>query len=146
MVDVNIFLWVSSIIYFESAAVSTPLTFRSSTGHTFRAGRNNRQNDLLTGKLAARTDTWLHAQKISGCHVVIACENGAPDETTLGEAAVVAATLSRGAQSPKVPVDYTQVKFVKKPPGAKPGMVIYDNFKTILAQPDPKLLERLRSS
>ncbi|MDR3207131.1 MAG: NFACT family protein [Oscillospiraceae bacterium] len=122
---------------------SVPLRFVSSTGQPFLAGRNNRQNDQLTLKQAARGDLWLHTQKIPGAHVLI--PGGAPDETTLLEAARVAATLSQAAKSPKVPVDYTRVAHVKKPPGAKPGMVIYDNFKTLLVEPDSKLLERLRA-
>ncbi len=121
-----------------------PVRFVSSTGVPILAGRNNRQNDQLTLKMASKGDLWLHTQKIPGSHVVVLTGGGPPDDTTLGEAAQLAATLSQAAQSPKVPVDYTKVAYVKKPPGAKPGMVIYDNFKTILARPDKALLERLR--
>jgi predicted ribosome quality control (RQC) complex YloA/Tae2 family protein len=130
----------------RAAKTSQPARFRSTDGITFRAGRNNRQNDLLTMKLADRNDIWLHTQKIPGCHVIIerrdACEI---PEQTIYEAAVVAAWFSAAKTSPKVPVDYTAVKYVKKPPGAKPGMVIYDKFKTVLAEPDEGLVERLRA-
>ncbi len=125
--------------------VSQPTRFRSSEGFSFRAGRNNRQNDLLTMKMAGRNDIWLHTQKIPGCHVVIETSGAEPGERTLYEAAAVAAWFSQARTSPKVPVDYTAVKYVKKPPGARPGMVIYDRFKTILAEPDEKLVERLRA-
>jgi predicted ribosome quality control (RQC) complex YloA/Tae2 family protein len=121
---------------------SQPLGFVSSAGVAFYAGRNNRQNDQLTLKLSDKNDLWLHAQKIPGAHVVI--PGGHPDEQTLQEAAAVAATLSQAKNSPKVPVDYTQVRYVKKPAGLKPGMVLYDRFKTILAEPDPRLAERLK--
>jgi predicted ribosome quality control (RQC) complex YloA/Tae2 family protein len=117
----------------------------SSDGITFRAGRNNRQNDLLTMKMSDKNDIWLHTQKIPGCHVVIERRDaGEVPEQTLYEAAVVAAWFSAAKTSPKVPVDYTAVKYVKKPPGAKPGMVIYDRFKTILAGPDGGIVEKLR--
>ena len=128
----------------EKERPSAPLAFRSSSGVRFLAGRNNRQNDQLTLKMADKNDVWLHAQRIPGSHVVILDCEGKPDEGTLGEAAAVAATLSQAKNSPKVPVDYTQVKYVKKPGGAKPGMVIYDRFRTVLAAPDMALMERLR--
>ncbi len=124
--------------------MAQPMRFVSSTGVPFMAGRNNRQNDQLTMKMAARGDLWLHTQKIPGSHVVISCNGGTPDDTTLEEAAQVAATLSQASTAPKVPVDYTRIANVKKPPGAKPGMVIYDHFKTVLAKPDQALIERLR--
>ena len=121
-----------------------PQKYVSSTGIPFRAGRNNRQNDELTLHLAGKNDLWLHAQKIPGCHVVIDTTMGPPDEQTIFEAATVAALYSQAASSPKVPVDYTRVRQVKKPNGAKPGMVIYHEFKTILVEPDAALEARLR--
>ena len=124
--------------------VSQPIRFLSSEGTIFRAGRNNRQNDLLTMKMAGKNDLWLHTQKIPGCHVVIETNGEEPGERTLYEAAAVAAWFSQARTSPKVPVDYTAVKYVKKRPGAKPGMVIYDRFKTVLVEPDEGLAERLR--
>ncbi|MDR1669315.1 MAG: NFACT family protein [Oscillospiraceae bacterium] len=124
--------------------VSQPTRFRSSEGFVFRAGRNNRQNDLLTMRLAGRNDIWLHTQKIPGCHVVIETGGAEPGEQTVYEAAAIAAWFSQARTSPKVPVDYTLVKYVKKPPGARPGMVIYDRFKTVLVEPDESLVTRLR--
>ncbi|MDR1693440.1 MAG: NFACT family protein [Oscillospiraceae bacterium] len=123
--------------------VSQPTKFRSTAGFTFRAGRNNRQNDLLTMRLAGRGDVWLHTQKIPGCHTVIETNGAEPDEQTLLEAATVAAWFSQARTSPKVPVDYTAVRNVKKPSGARPGMVIYDRFKTILVEPNEDLVKRL---
>lgn len=117
----------------EKAAL--PQRFISSEGIVFYAGRNNRQNDQLTMKMASKNDIWMHAQKIPGCHVIIDTSNGHPGEITLLEAAAAAAYYSQGKNSPKVAVDYTSVKYVKKPGGAKPGMVIYDKFKTILVKP-----------
>ncbi|MDR0294025.1 MAG: NFACT family protein [Oscillospiraceae bacterium] len=125
--------------------VSQPMRFRSSEGVVFRAGRNNRQNDLLTMRMASKNDVWLHTQKIPGCHAVIETGGAEPGDRTLYEAACVAAWFSGARTSPKVPVDYTSVRHVKKPPGAKPGMVLYDRFKTVLAEPDGELAERLRT-
>ena len=123
--------------------LSLPHCFVSSEGVRFFAGRNNRQNDLLTLKTAAKSDTWLHTQKIPGCHVVIENTGTPIGEQTIFEAATVAAFFSKAKNSPKVPVDYTLVKNVKKPPGAKPGMVIYSRFQTMLVQPDGELVRRL---
>ncbi|MCL2081971.1 MAG: NFACT family protein [Oscillospiraceae bacterium] len=126
------------------ARLSEPYKFVSDEGISFRAGRNNRQNDELTMKSARKNDIWLHAQKIPGCHIVISVEGKEPQEETLVQAAAVAAYYSAAKNSPKVPVDYTLVKYVKKPQGSKPGFVTYERFKTILAQPDRDLAERLR--
>jgi len=122
-----------------------PMVFTSSSGRRFYAGRNNRQNDLLTMKHAGKRDVWLHTQKIPGSHVIIDCADGPPDDLTLTQAAQVAAYFSSARESHNVPVDYTAVKNVKKPPGAKPGMVIYDNYKTAVVTPDRELAEKLKS-
>lgn len=124
--------------------LSAPMEFVSSEGVRILAGRNNRQNDQLTFRIADRNDIWMHTQKIPGCHVIIESGADEPGDRTLLEAAVIAALYSKGKNSPKVPVDYTRVKYVKKPPGANPGMVIYDKFKTILVSPDPALPESLK--
>lgn len=121
-----------------------PLRFTSSTGTLIRVGRNNLENDRLTLRDSAATDVWLHTQKIHGSHVVISCAGAQPDETTLYEAASLAAWYSQARGSGKVPVDYAMVKYVKKPAGARPGMVIYKNYRTIAAKPDKELCERLR--
>ena len=103
------------------------------------------QNDRLTLKTALKSDVWLHAQKIHGAHVIISCGGNGPDETTLYEAAAIAAYYSEARRDGKVLVDYTQVKHVKKPPGGRPGMVIYTDYKTISAVPDEELVNRLKT-
>ncbi|MCL2562520.1 MAG: NFACT family protein [Oscillospiraceae bacterium] len=123
---------------------SKPLQFVSSTGVTIYAGKNNLQNDKLTFKTANRHDTWLHAQKIHGSHVIVATGGGEPDAQTLEEAAAIAAWYSQGRAGGRVPVDYTLVKHVKKPSGGKPGAAHYVNYKTIVATPDEVLMKRLQ--
>jgi len=118
--------------------------FMSSSGLRIFAGKNNVQNDTLTLKTAARSDIWLHAQKIHGSHVIISCAGTKPDDEALREAASIAAYYSAAGSAGKVAVDYTLVKNVKKPSGGKPGMVIYNDFKTILVKPDEELVKRLR--
>ncbi|GHV33768.1 fibronectin-binding protein A [Clostridia bacterium] len=115
---------------------SKPLVFTSQSGVNIYVGRNNRQNDELTLKLADKSDMWLHVQKIAGSHVIIDCRGGVPDEATLLRAAVLAATYSQARNGEKVPVDYTPVKYVKKMQGGKPGMVIYDKFRTLFVDPE----------
>jgi predicted ribosome quality control (RQC) complex YloA/Tae2 family protein len=123
---------------------SAPHRFISSSGLRIYAGKNNVQNDTLTLKSAARSDIWFHAQKIHGSHVIISCAGTTPDVTTTKEAAAIAAYYCAARSDGKVPVDYTLVKNVKKPSGGRPGMVIYTDFKTILAVPDEELVKRLR--
>lgn len=110
-----------------------PLHFISSDGIDIYVGKNNIQNDYLTLKFAEKTDTWLHTKIIPGSHVIIKGKN--ITESTLLEAATLAAFYSKGKNSTKVPVDYTLVKNVKKPSGAKPGMVIYSTNKTLYIDP-----------
>jgi len=122
---------------------SKPREFRSSAGLRILVGRNNRQNDRLTTKDADKRDIWLHTQKIHGSHVILCTGGAEPDEQSLMEAASLAAYFSQAQSSTKVPVDYTPVKFVKKPAGAKPGMVVYTTYQTMLADPDEELVKRL---
>ena len=122
---------------------SKPREFRSSAGLRILVGRNNRQNDRLTTKDADKRDIWLHTQKIHGSHVILCTGGAEPDEQSLMEAASLAAYFSQAQGSTKVPVDYTPVKFVKKPAGAKPGMVAYTTYQTMLADPDEELVKRL---
>src|SRR5699024_2616285 len=105
-----------------------PETYYSSTGVQISVGQNTKQNDYLTFKMANRYDIWLHTKDIPGSHVVIHHDH--PDEATLQEAALLAAYFSKARESSSVPVDYTEVKQVKKPSGAKPGFVIYFEQKT----------------
>ena len=122
---------------------SKPREFRSSAGLRILVGRNNRQNDRLTAKDAEKGDLWLHTQKIHGSHVILCTGGIEPDEQSLLEAASLAAYFSQAQDSTKVPVDYTPVKFVKKPAGAKPGMVVYTTYNTLLADPDAALVKKL---
>ena len=122
---------------------SKPREFRSSAGLRILVGRNNRQNDRLTAKDAEKWDIWLHTQKIHGSHVILCTGGAAPDEQSLLEAASLAAYFSQAQDSTKVPVDYTPVKYVKKPAGAKPGMVVYTTYNTVLADPSAELMKQL---
>ena len=114
---------------------SKPMEFRSSDGFQILVGRNNRQNDLLTGKLAYKTDLWLHVQKAHGSHVIIACAGAQVPDRTVTEAAELAAWFSQARQGHNVPVDLCPVRQVKKPAGAKPGMVVYENYRTVYVTP-----------
>ena len=123
---------------------SKPMEFRSSTGLRISVGKNNSQNDLLTCKLAGKGDIWFHTQKIHGSHVILWTEGGEPDLQSLNEAAILAAWFSQARESSKVPVDYTPVRFVKKPGGARPGMVIYTTYETAWVAPNGELAKKLR--
>lgn len=125
---------------------SDPLHFRSGEGFEILVGRNNRQNDQLTLKTAKATDIWLHTQGIAGSHVIIRTEGRQPGEQTLFEAAQLAAFHSKGRSGSGVPVDYVAVKFVKKPAGAKPGMVIFTNNRTLYVTPDENLVNSLKAN
>ncbi len=117
--------------------------FLSTNGTEIIVGKNNKQNDYLTNKLAARDEIWLHTKDIPGSHVVIRSKE--PDERTLREAAILAAYYSKARNSSSVPVDYTKVRFVKKPSGAKPGFVLYENQQTIYVTPDEEMILKLRN-
>jgi predicted ribosome quality control (RQC) complex YloA/Tae2 family protein len=115
----------------------------SSEGIDIYVGKNNKQNEYLTNRLARQNDTWLHTKDIPGSHVVIrSLEFG---EETLKEAANLAAYFSKGRQSGQVPVDYTLIRHVKKPSGAKPGYVTYDNQTTLYVTPDEDLVLKLKN-
>ncbi len=121
-----------------------PLHFVSDDGFDIYVGRNNRQNDELTLKLAAKSDIWLHTKGVHGTHTVIsACGKEVPPSTVL-QAANLAAYHSKARQSSSVAVDYCPVKNVKKPSGARPGMVIYDVYETVYVTPDESLVDRLK--
>ena len=114
----------------------------SSTGVPISVGKNNKQNDYVTFKVAAKSDTWLHTKDIPGSHVII--HSDAPDEETILEAASIAAYFSKARDSSSVPVDYTEVRQVKKPNGAKPGFVTYFEQKTVFVTPDEELVIKLK--
>lgn len=123
---------------------SKPMEFISSTGMRISVGKNNTQNDELTCKQAFKSDIWFHTQKIHGSHVILWTQGQQPDLTSLNEAAILAAWFSQARESSKVPVDYTPVKFVKKPAGARPGMVVYTTYETAWVIPDGELAKKLR--
>ena len=119
----------------KPAAVSAPMKFTTSDGFTVLVGRNNRQNDRLTLKTANNNDIWFHTKNIPGSHTVLVTQGREPTETAMEEAALLAAQHSRAKDSSQVPVDYTQIRYVSKPQGAKPGMVIYVKYKTLYVTP-----------
>ncbi len=121
----------------QPAPQPRPLSFLVK-GHEVLVGRNNRENDSLTMRIARPDDVWMHAKGIPGAHVVVRVEpDGHLDEDVLLRAAGIAAYYSRGRASSKVPVDYTLRRHVRKPRGARPGMVVYDRERTIMAVPRP---------
>lgn len=128
----------------EKRVISKPMEFRSTAGLAISVGKNNGQNDRLTTKEARKGDIWLHTQKIHGSHVVLHTDGVEPDGESLREAAMLAAWFSQGRESGNVPVDYTPVKFVKKPAGAKPGMVVYYTYETMYVTPEEELVKKLR--
>ncbi|KMT21442.1 Rqc2 family fibronectin-binding protein [Clostridium cylindrosporum] len=122
---------------------SLPHHFVSSDGYDIYVGKNNNQNDYLTTKFAVSSDIWLHTKEIPGSHVIIKSKSGEVSDTAILEAANLAAYHSKGQNSTNVPVDYTEKKNVKKPSGAKPGMVIYTTNKTIYITPDETKVKSL---
>ncbi len=115
---------------------SAPLEFTSPDGYRVLVGRNNRQNDELTLRTASDGDMWFHTKNIPGSHVIVFCDGEELSDETILFAAELAAIHSKAAGSSSVPVDYTRVKYVKKPQGAKPGMVIYKTNKTVYVTPE----------
>ena len=122
----------------------SPIEFVSSDGFRILVGRNNKQNDKLTLKTAENSDIWLHTKNITGSHVIILTDKQTPPDRTIEEAAIIAAYHSKGRSSSQVPVDYTEVKYVKKPAGAKPGMVIFTNNRTLYVTPDYDIVSKLK--
>ncbi len=112
-----------------------PLEFRTSDGFTVLVGRNNKQNDVLTLKTASKFDYWFHTKNIHGSHTIVLTEGKEITDTTILEAAGICAYHSKGKDSSQVPVDYTIVKNVSKPSGAKPGKVIYVSYNTVYVTP-----------
>ncbi|XID95229.1 NFACT family protein [Paenibacillaceae bacterium WGS1546] len=120
------------------------LCYTSSEGVPIYVGKNNTQNDYLTNRLASANDTWLHTKDIPGSHVLI--RSADYGERTLREAAMLAAFYSKGKASSGVPVDYTRIRNVRKPNGAKPGFVIYEGQKTLYVTPDEELVKAMPCS
>ena len=120
------------------------IEYKPSDGFEVFVGKNYVQNDFLTFKKAKKTDLWLHTKDIPGSHVIIACENRPVSDKAIEEASVIAAYHSKARQSYQVQVDYTYIKEIKKPVGAKPGKVIYHKYYTITANPDVSLINKLK--
>lgn len=116
--------------------------YTSTDGDTILVGKNNKQNDYLTNKQAKKHHLWFHTKDIPGSHVVILSDE--PSEETIKEAAMLSAYFSKAGSSAQVPVDYTEIKHVHKPSGAKPGFVTYDNQKTLYATPDYDHIQQLK--
>ena len=112
-----------------------PMRFESTDGYPIYVGRNNRQNEELTFRLARKDDLWLHAQKVHGSHVIISCGGTTPPDDTVTQAAQLAAYYAESKGGQNLPVDVTPVKQVKKIPAGKPGMVIYHTYKTVYVNP-----------
>ena len=112
-----------------------PMVFTSTDGYQIYVGRNNRQNDELTFKAARKDDIWCHASKVHGSHVIISCAGVTPPDDTITQACQLAAYYAETGSGQNIPVDVTPVKQVKKVPGAKPGMVIYHTYRTVIVNP-----------
>ena len=117
-----------------------PMRFESTDGYPIYVGRNNRQNDELTFKLARKDDIWCHASKVHGSHVIISCGGTTPPDDTVTQAAQLAAYYSEATGGQNIAVDATQVKQVKKTPSGKPGMVIYHTYRTVIVNPYPEIV------
>ena len=126
----------------EQKRAFAPRTFKTSGGFEVLVGRSNVQNDQLTKK-ADKRDYWFHTQHIHGSHVILRCAGLTPGDEDLREAAMLAAYFSQAKESSGVPVDYCPVKFAKKPAGARPGMVTYDNYRTLYVTPEEGLAKKL---
>ncbi|EQJ20107.1 hypothetical protein QQY_2613 [Clostridioides difficile P9] len=107
-------------------------------------GKNNKQNDYLTLRLADNDDLWMHTKNIPGSHVIIKCAGKEVPDNTVFEGAMLAAFFSKSKLSSQVPVDYTKRKNVKKPSGSKPGMVIYETNSTIYVTPEEETVAKLK--
>ncbi|KOY77837.1 uncharacterized protein RZ75_05930 [Apilactobacillus kunkeei] len=128
----------------KNTKISKPEEFITDKGIHILVGKNNLQNDKLTMKDADKRDTWLHTQKIHGSHVIIKDFN--PNDETIETAAMLAAYFSKARDSATVPVDYVQVKKIRKPNGSKPGFVIYEGQKTIFVTPSKEFVDQLREN
>ena len=117
-----------------------PMRFESTDGYPIYVGRNNQQNDELTFRMARKDDLWLHASKVHGSHVIIACAGVTPPDNTITQAAQLAAYYAETGGGQNIAVDMTPVKQVKKILGGKPGMVIYHSYKTVIANPYPDIV------
>jgi predicted ribosome quality control (RQC) complex YloA/Tae2 family protein len=130
----------------SNTKASKPYHFISCNGYDIYVGKNSIQNERITLKESNSNDIWLHTKDIPGSHVIIKKQKDEIPESTILEAAFLAAYFSKVRLSSKVPVDYTIVKYVKKIPGSKPGMVTYSNHKTIFVSPDEEMLKKIQNN
>lgn len=128
----------------DRSKAQAPWRFVTDDGFEVLAGRSNVQNDELTTRTGRRTDYWFHTQRLHGSHVILRCNGMEPTELAIAQAAAIAATYSQGREGGKVPVDYTMLRFVRKPSGALPGKVVYTDYKTIMTEADEALVRRLK--
>lgn len=128
----------------DRSKAQAPWRFVTDDGFEVLAGRSNVQNDELTTRTGRRTDYWFHTQRLHGSHVILRCNGMEPTELAIAQAAAIAATYSQGREGGKVPVDYTMLRFVRKPSGALPGKVVYTDYKTIMTEADEALVKRLK--
>ena len=128
----------------ESKLTTKPHEFISSDGFKILVGKNNKQNDHLTLKIADNNDIWLHTKNIPGSHVIIKTDGKEVSDDAIFEGAMLAAYFSKSKMSAQVPVDYTKKKNIKKPNGAKPGMVIYETNSTVYVTPTEELVAKLK--
>lgn len=120
-----------------------PIEYRSTDGFTILVGRNNIQNDRLSLKLAHNYDMWLHVKNIPGSHVVVVSNGVQVSDLAVSQAAIIAAYHSRARDSSQVPVDFTYIKNLRKPQGAKPGKVIYNTYQTLTVNPQQDVVNKL---
>src|SRR5699024_6553051 len=120
----------------------TPESYESSDGTTILVGKNNKQNEYLTMRIAHRDDVWLHTKDIPGSHVVIREKD--PSDNTFLEAEMLVAFFSKSRNSSSVPVDFTTIRYVKKPKGAKPVFVTYEQQKTLFVTPEMSTVKKLK--
>lgn len=128
----------------ERGKAQAPWHFNTDDGFEVLAGRSNVQNDELTTKLGRRTDYWFHTQRVHGSHVILRCNGLEPGPVAIAQAAAIAVYYSQGREGGKTAVDYTMLRFVRKPSGALPGKVIYTDHKTIVTEADEALVKRLK--
>ena len=129
----------------ETTLTTKPHEFISSEGFKILVGKNNKQNDYLTLRIADPDDIWMHTKNIPGSHVIIKCAGKDVSEQTIYEGAMLAAYFSKSKMSSQVPVDYTKKKHVKKPSGSKPGMVIYETNSTMYVTPTEEMVASLKN-
>jgi len=127
----------------RSDPLERPRKFITANGYTVLAGRNSRQNDVLTMRIAEEDDLWFHAKNIPGSHVILFTKGTQPPEEDMLQAAILAASLCRVKNSGKIPIDYVKRKYIWKANGAKPGMVLYENYRTAMIEPDMQLVSQL---